>query len=91
MKSLKERAKEQYKGWKTPTKEAQSAFDRIMDKAAIDQGLEELTAVRDATRDVAFDAYAAACNAAAEAADAFAAAYESPKKGSLWIILTEQI
>ena len=43
MKSLKERAKEQYKGWKTPTKEAQSAFDRIMDKAAIDQGLENLT------------------------------------------------
>ena len=44
MKTLKERAKEQYKGWKkTPTKEAQSAFDAIMDKAAIDQGLENLT------------------------------------------------
>jgi len=44
MKSLKERATEQYKGWKkTPTKEAQSAFDAIMDKAAIDQGLENLT------------------------------------------------
>mgnify|MGYP006137264075 CR=1 FL=1 len=44
MKSLKERAKEQYKGWKkTPTPEAQKAFDAIMDKAKIDQGLDNLT------------------------------------------------
>ena len=43
MKSLKERAEEQYKGWKKPTKTAQAAFDCIMDKAAIDQGLENLT------------------------------------------------
>ena len=43
MKSLKERAKEQYKGWKKPTVDAQAAFDRIMDKAKIDQGLDNLT------------------------------------------------
>ena len=55
MKSLKERAKEQYKGWKKPTPEAQKAFkklrilqnqkafDAIMDKAKIDQGLDNLT------------------------------------------------
>ena len=43
MKSLRERAEEQYKGWKKPTPTAQAAFDRIMDKAAIDQGLASLT------------------------------------------------
>lgn len=43
MKSLRERAEEQYKGWKKPTPTAQGAFDRIMDKAAIDQGLASLT------------------------------------------------
>ena len=43
MKSLRERAELQYKGWKKPTPTAQGAFDRIMDKAAIDQGLASLT------------------------------------------------
>ena len=57
MKTLKERAQEQYKGWKKPaaafdniipvwkkpTVCAQTAFDRIMDKAKIDQGLDSLT------------------------------------------------
>ena len=43
MKSLKERAELQYKGWKKPTPAAQAAFDRIMDKARVDQALENLT------------------------------------------------
>ena len=43
MKSLRERAAEQYKGWKKPSADAQAAFDAIMDKAAVDQALENLT------------------------------------------------